>query len=122
MRVMSSGTVSLIITIATLAVGLGKGVSSIKKKLDGKDTRDTSSQLEDVSEYDDDRAEPEHRRELRLKSPEREKAVIFDKEEIAVNQRILPEKQEPSPKEKIDRKKLIIYSEIMKPKYDEGLK
>lgn len=44
------------------------------------------------------------------------------KEEKDKNRERVRQDEVPPEKPKIDKRKLIIYSEIMKPKFDEGLK
>lgn len=115
----SDGILGSIGTIATIAIGIGSCVLSFKKKREEahKKSFDYDDEL-----WDDNRNSPEayvevvSRREIPAGKTAPLNVEALHNESDSINDKT------GCGKEKIDARKMIIYSEIMKPKFDDWLK
>ncbi len=136
----------IIITVLALTLGLGFKVIEKKLKSAGKPAKaggfkeladlfgEEGAEVfppvtpsEELQEYQDEPIPPfvaEEKQQVRVPEPELVKPVTVSSAPVeeaprSVNPVEVPilEEEEPEHKEKIDPKKLIVYSEIMKPKY-----
>ena len=94
--------------LVVLAIGIFKAVS---KKLENAGTQQPTETFEPVEEQ----TIPEHN----VFIPRQAAPEPVAPKQTAPKKPILEEPEQERPKEKIDPKKLVLYSEVMKPKFNE---
>lgn len=106
--------------VITVVIGIASSILSFKKKRRKADNK--RFDLEDM-DWDESGSSPEAYVEIvgRREGIPAVRTAPSNVATLPTNTEV-SEKEQGGGKEKIDARKMIIYSEIMKPKFDEGLK